>query len=65
MVTQLLLTVEEAAERLSIGRSRFYQLMNSVEIETVLIGRSRRVAVSALEAYVSKLGVENNARDES
>ena len=65
MVTQLLLTVEEAAKRLSIGRSRFYQLMNADQIETVLIGRSRRVLVSALEKYVSDLQTENNAKSKS
>lgn len=55
MNSRLLLTVEVAAEKLSIGRSRFYQLLKAGKIETVLIGKSRRVPIDALESYVKRL----------
>ncbi len=59
---RLLLTVREAAERLSLGRSLTYQLITSGEIDSVTIGRARRVPVAALEDYVRRL---REAEDES
>jgi len=55
MMERLLLTVEEAAERLSIGRTKAYELMASGELESVTIGRCRRIPVEALEPFVSAL----------
>ena len=58
MADQLLLTVEAAARTLSIGRSRLYELLNSGKIESVHLGRSRRVPASVLQAYVDRLRAE-------
>jgi excisionase family DNA binding protein len=52
---KLLLTVEETAERLSIGRTRAYELVLCGALESVKIGRSRRVPVGALESFVARL----------
>jgi excisionase family DNA binding protein len=52
---QLLVTPEEAARRLSVGRTTIYELMSSGELQSVNIGRCRRVPVSSLSAFVSKL----------
>ncbi len=52
---KFLLTVEEAAERLSIGRTKAYELVASGELESVTIGRCRRVPAEALEPFVAKL----------
>jgi len=52
---QLLVTPEEAARRLSIGRTTIYELMSSGELKSVNIGRSRRVPVSSLSSFVSRL----------
>lgn len=38
----LVLTVEEAAERLKVGRPMMYALVNSGAIESICIGRLRR-----------------------
>jgi excisionase family DNA binding protein len=46
----LLLSVEQAAQALGIGRSTLYELIAAGEVETVHIGRSCRVP---LEAYTS------------
>lgn len=58
MPDQLLLTVEEAAGRLSIGRSRLYQLLNDGMLESLQLGRSRRIPAYALEAFVERLRAE-------
>lgn len=51
----VLLTIEEAAQMLNIGRSKTYELVLSGEIESVHIGRLRRVPAAAVEAYVERL----------
>lgn len=50
-----LLTVEEAAERLSIGRTAVFALLKAGELDSVQIGRLRRVPVEAVDAYVARL----------
>ncbi len=52
---KFLLTVEEAAERPSIGRTKAYELVAKGELESVTIGRCRRVPVQALEPFVAAL----------
>ena len=55
-VRSLLLTVPEACEVLSIGRSQLYELANKHHvIEMVHIGRSARVPRASLEEYVDRL----------
>ncbi|MFJ3193831.1 excisionase family DNA-binding protein [Streptomyces griseoviridis] len=50
-----LLTVEEAARRLRIGRTTCFRLVLAGEIESVMVGRLRRVPADAVPAYVAKL----------
>jgi len=47
--------VEEAADRLGIGRTLMYALITAGEVESVRIGRLRRVPADALERYVKGL----------
>lgn len=54
----LLLTVHEVAEQLGCGRTFVYELISSGEIETVKLGRLRRVPVAALDALVERLRVD-------
>ena len=42
-VEKVLLTVEEAAARLNLGRTSVFGLIKRGEIESVRIGRSRRI----------------------
>lgn len=58
MRTPLLLTVEEAARELGIGRSRMFELIGSGEVDSVKVGRSRRVPTAALGEYIDRLRVE-------
>ncbi|MEU6001576.1 excisionase family DNA-binding protein [Streptomyces sp. NPDC047197] len=53
--TLALLTVEEAAQRLRIGRTTCFRLVITGEIESVTVGRLRRVPPDALPAFVSRL----------
>jgi excisionase family DNA binding protein len=54
-VSRLLLTVEEAAQRLGICRSNMFKLVRTGDVESVQIGRLRRITPSALEDYVNSL----------
>lgn len=51
----LLLTVDEAARRLSIGRSHLYEHLLRGNLRSVRIGRSRRIPSSDLDAFVEGL----------
>jgi excisionase family DNA binding protein len=51
----LLLTVEEAARLLSIGRPKMWRLAMSGEVLSVKIGGSRRIPKSAIEDYIRQL----------
>jgi len=57
----LLLTPEQAARRLSVGRTTVYALMASGELQSVNIGRCRRVPLSALRSFVTRLVDDKNA----
>jgi excisionase family DNA binding protein len=52
---RLLLTVEEAADRIGICRSNMFKLIRSGDVKSVKVGRLRRVAPAALEDYVRRL----------
>ena len=52
---RLLLTAEEAANVLRIGRTTVYALMKSRELRPVHIGRSCRISRAELERYVRRL----------
>lgn len=52
---RVLLTVEEAGERLGIGRTTAYSLVRSGELESVRIGRLRRISVSAIDEFAARL----------
>ena len=52
---KLLLSPEEAAEALGVGRSRVYDLMRTRQLLSVRIGKSRRVPVAEIHAYVERL----------
>jgi excisionase family DNA binding protein len=52
---RLLLTVEQAAQRLGIGRTLMYALVRDGNVESVQIGRLRRIPADALARYVDQL----------
>jgi excisionase family DNA binding protein len=56
--TPLLYTIPEAAHALRISRTKLYELLTAREIESVYIGRSRKIPATALRAYVDRLRTE-------
>ncbi len=56
-----LLTVEAAADYLSIGRTNMYALIKAGHVTTVQIGHLRRVPTESLAAYTTRLAAEQTA----
>ncbi|MCH7907441.1 MAG: excisionase family DNA-binding protein [Chloroflexi bacterium] len=52
---RLLLRVEEAAESLGLGRSKVFELIAAGDLESVSIGRARRIPTDALDRFVARL----------
>lgn len=52
---RIVYTVEEAAERLGVGRTLVYALVRSGDIESIAIGRLRRIPCDALDDFVARL----------
>jgi len=49
-----LLTPEEAARRLSVPRTKVYQLLARGELRSVKVGRLRRVVTRSLSEYIDR-----------
>ena len=59
---KLLLTVEEAAQVMSLGRTLMYALVMRKQITSIKVERTRRIPLTALEQYVQRLAeVEKGA----
>lgn len=52
---RLLLTAEEAAEALNIGRCTMYDLLRTNQIQSFKIGKLRRIPVEALHDYTRRM----------
>ncbi|MFJ9021631.1 helix-turn-helix domain-containing protein [Streptomyces sp. NPDC102259] len=52
--TLVLLTVEEAARRLRIGRTLCYRFVSSGELESITVGHLRRVPADAVPEFVTR-----------
>jgi len=52
---RLVLTIEEAADRLGIGRTLMFALVKSGDVESIMIGRLRRIPAGALNDFVTSL----------
>lgn len=51
----ILYTLQEAADLLRISRTKLYELLDARELESVHIGRSRKIPADALRTYVDGL----------
>lgn len=60
MPERVLLTIEEAAERLGIGRTLMCKLIRTGDVESVVIGRLRRIHIDAVNDYADRLVAEQN-----
>lgn len=54
-VPRLLLTPEEAAQALGIGRTKLYRLLAEGFLPSIRIGGSRRISTEALDRFVHSL----------
>lgn len=52
---KVLLTPEETAHTLGIGRSKVYELLRAGVLESVRIGACRRIPVAAVSDYLASL----------
>jgi len=50
---RLLLRPEEGAEAIGVSRAKFYELMSRGEIRSIKVGRSRRVPLAELNAWIA------------
>ena len=57
----LLLTVDEAGRRLSLGRTSVYALIRTGELPSVSVGRNRRIPATSLETFVSSISAAQPA----
>jgi excisionase family DNA binding protein len=57
---RVLYSVEQAATLLSISRAQLYRLLDRGELESVQIGRSRRISVGQIERFVANLEARSN-----
>lgn len=60
---RLLYTIDEAAAALSISRTKLYEILAGHEIESVHIGRSRKIPADALRTYVERLRTTTNRKE--
>ena len=52
---KLLVTPEDAAQMLSLGRTTVYALLQTGDLFSVRVGRARRIPIGAIEAFVAGL----------
>jgi excisionase family DNA binding protein len=52
---RLLLTIEEAADRIGICRSNMFKLIREGDVKSVKVGRLRRITPAALEDFIRRL----------
>lgn len=51
---RLLLSVEEVAELLSLGRTKVFELIRRGELESISVGKARRVPLAAAKEFVER-----------
>lgn len=52
--SKVLLTVEEVAKAMGLGRTYVYELVMRREIRSIKLGRKRRIPVTALDEFVAR-----------
>ncbi len=62
---KVLLTPIEAAAALGIGRSKVYELLQSGQLQSVHIGRCRRVPADAVHSFAASLRQTTSTRGQS
>ncbi|WP_157630622.1 helix-turn-helix domain-containing protein [Kribbella catacumbae] len=63
--TPLLLTVEEAARLLGIGRTTAFALVKSGELESIPLGRLRRIPAECITDYINRLRTQSRVNNQA
>jgi len=58
-----LLNINQACERLNLGRWSVYKLINQNRLRTVKIGRRRLVTIGAIRAFIEDLEAEGGVSE--
>ncbi len=61
MENKLLLSAEEAASRLGVGRTTIFELLAAGDLQSLKIGRRRLIPVAALAAFVQRMSTAEPA----
>lgn len=61
MTPKLAYTVAEAADLMSISRSRLYELIHAGQIQSVKFGRSRRITEEQMRVFLERHETESNS----
>jgi excisionase family DNA binding protein len=56
---RVLLTPEEVAEALHVGRCTVYDLIRTNQLQSLKIGKLRRIPVDAVHEFVKRMADEN------
>ena len=60
---RVMLTPEQAADALGIGRTTVFALIKSGELRSLRIGHLRRVPADEIDAYTARLAAEQHPAD--
>ena len=55
-----LLTVDLVCDALKLGRTAVYRAIQTGALKSVLIGKSRRVSLNALEEFIAELEADDS-----
>ncbi|MGN6148779.1 MAG: helix-turn-helix domain-containing protein [Rhizomicrobium sp.] len=58
---RLAVSPAEACRLLSIGRTHLYELLDSDHLQSIKIGRSRRILMKSIHDFLSKAGKKDAA----
>ncbi|MEV6411862.1 helix-turn-helix domain-containing protein [Kribbella sp. NPDC051718] len=61
----LLLTVEEAARLLGVGRTTAFALVKSGELESIPLGRLRKIPTECVTEYIDRLRTRARAENQA
>jgi excisionase family DNA binding protein len=51
----VLFTTSQTAEIMNISRTKVYELMNKGELDSLRIGRSRRISTNQIETFIKNM----------
>jgi excisionase family DNA binding protein len=59
-VEKLAYSIEEAKALVPIGRTKYFELIASGQLESITVGRRRLITAESLRRFVERLAAEQN-----